>query len=114
VITASSHDSLANKGTAFKAYFLQMAKVQDPFAMSNVLSTIGILAIITNSLIIVKFGRRRVLLMTGLLCCGLLQLIVAVVYDKQPGTTTTGKVIISLSCLYMFSYNVGTQSRQRL
>lgn len=90
---------------AYKAYFLTMAKVSDPFAMSNVLSCIGILAILANSLIIVKFGRRRVLLMTGLVLCGILQLIVAVVYDKQPGTKRTGRIIVAFSCLYMFCYN---------
>jgi hypothetical protein len=90
---------------AYKAYFLTMAKVANPFAMSNVLSCIGILAIIANSLIIVRFGRRRVLLMTGLLLCGVLQLIVAVIYDKQPGTKRTGIIIVAFSCLYMFCYN---------
>ncbi|KAF2688509.1 monosaccharide transporter-like protein [Lentithecium fluviatile CBS 122367] len=90
---------------AYKAYFLTMAKVSNPFAMSNVLSCIGILAIIANSLIIVKFGRRRVLLMVGLLLCGVLQLIVAVIYDKQPGTKRTGTIIVAFSCLYMFCYN---------
>ncbi|KAF2183949.1 general substrate transporter [Zopfia rhizophila CBS 207.26] len=90
---------------AYKAYFFAMAKVSDPFAMTNVLSTIGLLAIIANSLIIVRFGRRRVLLMTGLLCCGILQLIIAIAYEKQPGTRTIGKVLVALSCLYMFSYN---------
>ncbi|KAF2640727.1 monosaccharide transporter-like protein [Massarina eburnea CBS 473.64] len=90
---------------AYKAYFLTMAKVTNPFAMSNVLSTIGIIAIIANSLIIIRFGRRRVLLMTGLLLCGLLQLIIAIVYMKQPGTKSTGMVIVALSCIYMFSYN---------
>jgi len=90
---------------AYKAYFLTMAKVSNPFAMSNVLSCIGILAIIANSLIIVKFGRRRILLMTGLLLCGILQLIVAVIYQKQPGTKRTGTIIVAFSCLYMFCYN---------
>ncbi|KAL5442828.1 hypothetical protein PMIN06_008895 [Paraphaeosphaeria minitans] len=82
-----------------------MAKVSNPFAMSNVLSCIGILAILANSLIIVKFGNRRVLLMTGLLVCGILQIIIAIVHDKQPGTKNTGKIIVALSSLYMFSYN---------
>ncbi|KAF2878500.1 monosaccharide transporter-like protein [Massariosphaeria phaeospora] len=90
---------------AYKAYFFTMAKVTDPFAMTNVLSCIGIVAIIANSLIIVKYGRRRVLLMTGLIGCGVLQLIIAVVYTKQPGTKRTGTVIVALSCIYMFSYN---------
>ncbi|CAI6333737.1 unnamed protein product [Periconia digitata] len=90
---------------AFKAYFLQMSRVNNPFAMSNVLSTIGIIAILANTLIIVKFGRRRVLLMTGLLLCGILQLIIALVYLKNPGTKQTGMIIVALSCIYMFSYN---------
>ncbi|KAF2262924.1 monosaccharide transporter-like protein [Lojkania enalia] len=90
---------------AYKAYFFTMAKVSNPFAMTNVLSTIGLLAIISNSLIIVKYGRRRILLMTGLILCGILQLIIAITYDKKPGTTTTGTVLVALSCLYMFSYN---------
>ncbi|PKS12581.1 hypothetical protein jhhlp_000789 [Lomentospora prolificans] len=90
---------------AYKAYFFTMARVSDPFAMSNVLSTIGIIAILMNSLIVVRFGRRRVLLMTGLIGCCILQLIIAIVYHKEPGTTTTGKVIVALSCLYMMSYN---------
>ncbi|MAD85009.1 MAG: hypothetical protein CL912_18780 [Deltaproteobacteria bacterium] len=83
-----------------------MAKVADPFGMSCVLSTIGLLALIINSLFVVRYGRRRVLLMTGLLVCGVLQLIIAVVYDKNPGTKSTGRVIVALTSLYMFSYNV--------
>jgi len=82
-----------------------MAKVSNPFAMSNVLSCIGIIAIIANSLIIVRFGNRRVLLMTGLLLCGILQIIIASVYHRKPGAKSTGTVIVALSCLYMFSYN---------
>jgi hypothetical protein len=82
-----------------------MAKVTNPFAMTNVLSCMGLIAIILNSLIIVKYGRRRVLLMTGLLFCGVLQLIIAIVYTKQPGTKSTGNVTVGLSCIYLFSYN---------
>jgi hypothetical protein len=82
-----------------------MARVDDPFAMSNVLSTGGLLAIILNSLIVVRFGRRRLMLISGLLFCGLLQLIIAVVYQVNPGQSSTGKVIVALSSIYMFSYN---------
>lgn len=82
-----------------------MAKVQDAFAMSCVLSAVGLVAIVANSLIIVRYGRRRVLLMSGLITCGILQLIVAIVYAKAPGQISTGKVLVALSCLYMMSYN---------
>ena len=98
-------DTNSDFDLAYKAYFFTIAKVSNPFAMTNVLSCIGIIAIIANSLIIVKFGRRRVLLMTGLLVCGILQLIIAITYSKKPGTKDTGRVIVALSCLYMFSYN---------
>ncbi|KAH7392958.1 monosaccharide transporter-like protein [Pyrenochaeta sp. MPI-SDFR-AT-0127] len=90
---------------AFKAYFLQMAKVSDPFAMSNVLSAISICAFIANSFIVVRFGDRRILLMTGLLVCGILQLIIATVYHQKPGAKSTGKVTVGLTGIYMFSYN---------
>lgn len=83
-----------------------MAKVANPFAMGCVLSAIGLFAIVLNSLIVVRYGRRRILLMSGLGICGVLQLIVAIVYDKNPGAKATGEVLVALSCLYMMSYNV--------
>lgn len=82
-----------------------MAKVSDPFAMSNVLSAISILAFVANSFIVVRFGNRRILLMTGLSVCGILQLIIAVVYHQYPGAKSTGKVTVGLTAIYMFSYN---------
>ena len=83
-----------------------MARVSNAFAMSCVLSAVGLVAILINSLIVVRYGRRRVLLMSGLIVCGLLQLIIAITYDKKPGATVTGTVLVALSSLYMMSYNV--------
>jgi hypothetical protein len=82
-----------------------MAHVSDPFAMSNVLSATAILAFVANSLIVVRFGNRRVLLMTGLLICGILQLIIATVFHQYPNAKSTGKVTVGLTAIYMFSYN---------
>ncbi|RYP77498.1 hypothetical protein DL771_001071 [Monosporascus sp. 5C6A] len=90
---------------SYKAYFFTMARVPNPFAMSCVFSTVGLMALVANSLIIVRYGRRRVLLMSGLITCGILQLIIAIVYDQNPGTAQTGKVIIGLSTMYISSYN---------
>jgi len=94
---------------AYKAYFFTMAGVQNAFGMTCVLSAVGITAIIFNSLIVVRYGRRRVLLMCGFMGCGILQLIIAIVYSKHPGTSKTGMVIVALSCLYMFCYNVSRE-----
>ncbi|KAK2674603.1 Major facilitator, sugar transporter-like [Fusarium oxysporum f. sp. vasinfectum] len=90
---------------AYKAYFFAMAKVQDPFAMSNVLSMAGMLAIIANVCIVVRYGRRRVLLLCGLITAGFFQLIIAIVYDHNPGAIVTGKVLVALSCFYMMAFN---------
>jgi len=91
---------------AYKAYFFAMARVTNAFAMSCVLSAVGLAAIILNACIVVRYGRRRVLLMSGLTVCGILQLIIAITYDKKPAATVTGQVLVALSCLYMMSYNV--------
>lgn len=82
-----------------------MSKVPNPFGMSNVLSAMGILAIFFNSLIVVRYGRRRVIIMIGLALCGIFQLIIATVYDKHPGTKSTGQVLVGFTCVYMMSYN---------
>ncbi|KAI1862933.1 hypothetical protein JX265_008979 [Neoarthrinium moseri] len=95
---------------AFKTYFLTMAKVSNPFAMSIIISIAGLIAIALNAGIVVRYGRRRVLLMVGLIGCGCLQLIIAVVYDQNPDAVETGRVLVALSCLYMMGYSgmVGT------
>lgn len=98
---------------AYKAYFFGMAHVENPFGMSCVLSALGLVAILLNSAIVVRYGRRRVFLMSGLVLCGIFQLITAVVYDKNPGTKATGKVLVGLACVYMMSYNVSTQQQRQ-
>jgi hypothetical protein len=93
---------------AYKAYFFAMAQVSDPFAMSNVLSMAGLIAIMANAFIVVRWGRRRIFLFYGCIIAGCFQLIIAVTYDKNPGSPDTGKVLVALSCLYMVAYNVST------
>src|SRR5262245_51367916 len=90
-----------------------MAKVANPFGMSCVLSAMGLVAIIANICIVVRYGRRRVLLMSGLTLCGILQLAVALTYQTHPGTASTGTAIAVLSGLYMMSYNVSAPTEQR-
>ncbi|KAF4439877.1 monosaccharide transporter [Fusarium acutatum] len=102
---AIDNERALSKGVAYKAYFFAMAKVQDPFAMSNVLSMAGMLAIIANVCIVVRYGRRRVLLLCGLITAGFFQLIIAIVYDHKPGAIVTGKVLVALSCFYMMAFN---------
>lgn len=78
----------------------------DPFAMSNVIGACGLVSIIINALLIVRYGRRRVWLIGGLVSCGILQIIMAVVYDTRPGLFSTGKVIVALSSVQIAVYQV--------
>ncbi|USP78248.1 general substrate transporter [Curvularia clavata] len=87
---------------AYGTYFFQMANVGSPFMNTCILTAVGVLVITVNSCVISKIGRRRVFLVTGLLICGVTQIIIAAVYHANPGTTTTGKVILSfLSALQL-------------
>ncbi|KAF4832979.1 Major facilitator-type transporter ecdD [Colletotrichum tropicale] len=90
---------------AYKAYFFTIARVEHPFAMTNVLSTCGLLAIIANALVVVRYGRRRVFLLSGLILSGCFQLIMAITFDKHPNTVSTGNLLVAISCLFMIAYN---------
>ncbi|KAL7778153.1 hypothetical protein CFE70_004829 [Pyrenophora teres f. teres 0-1] len=90
---------------AYGTYFFQMAQVGSPFMNSCILVAVGVVAIMVNSSVISKIGRRRVFLMTGLSICGITQIIIAAVYHVHPGTTETGKVIVGLSVIYIIGYN---------
>ncbi|PSK37285.1 hypothetical protein B9Z65_2027 [Elsinoe australis] len=90
---------------AYGTYFFQMANVGKPFENAVILTSIGVFAILVNSAVVTKFGRRRVFLMTGLSICGVLQLLVAVIYTVAPTARGAAKSLVALTCLYMVSYN---------
>ncbi|KAF2202429.1 MFS monosaccharide transporter-like protein [Delitschia confertaspora ATCC 74209] len=90
---------------AYGTYFFEMAHVGNAFQNSCILTAVGVIAIIINSSIISKFGRRRVFLMVGMAFCGVTQLVVACVYDTSPNTSKTGKIIVAMSVLYIMGYN---------
>ncbi|KAI2641327.1 MFS monosaccharide transporter-like protein [Xylaria nigripes] len=90
---------------SYGTYFFEMANVGAPFANSCIIAGIGVAAIVFNTLIVTKFGRRRIMMITGFVFCGLAQLILAIVYTVEPGTQKTGKVIVGLSVIYIVSYN---------
>ena len=69
-----------------------MAAVGSPFENACILTGVGVIAIMINSAVITRWGRRRLFLVTGMILCGVAQLIVAIVYDKQGGSESTGKV----------------------
>ncbi|KAF4546292.1 MFS monosaccharide transporter [Lasiodiplodia theobromae] len=90
---------------AYGTYFFEMAHIGDAFRNSCILTGVGVVAIVINTFVISRFGRRRVFLMAGMFLCGATQLIIAVVYTVKPGTVQTGKVIVGLSVVYIVGYN---------
>lgn len=91
--------------TRYGTYFFQMAGVGKPFENAVVLVTVGVIAIIINTMVITKYGRRRVFLVSGLLLCGVVQLIIAAVYDAQPTADSTLKLIVAMTVIYILGYN---------
>jgi len=90
---------------AYGTYFFEMANVGNPFMNACILVAVGVVAILVNLGIMVRYGRRRLFLTWGLVICGFCQLIIAIVYQKQPGTKATGKVIVAISVIYIVVYN---------
>lgn len=90
---------------SYGTYFFEMANVGNAFENSCILTGTGVAALLFNALVITKYGRRRVMMMSGFVVCGLSQLIMAIVYTIEPGTPKTGKVIVGLSVIYIVAYN---------
>lgn len=82
-----------------------MANVGNPFENSCILNGVGTAALLANSLIITRYGRRRLFMMAGLIACGIMQLAMAIQYSREPGTRKSGKVLVGLSVIYVVAYN---------
>ena len=63
------------------------------------------IAIIINSFLVTRIGRRRPMLIIGLALCGVTQLIVALLYQAKPGAESTSKAIVGISVIYICAYN---------
>ncbi|KAK6384203.1 hypothetical protein LTR65_009775 [Meristemomyces frigidus] len=88
---------------AYGTYFFEMAG--KPFENSVALTTVGVVAIVVNTCIITRFGRRRVMLITGLILCAITMLIIAAVDTAAPKAESTKKLIVGISVVYIAGYN---------
>jgi MFS transporter, SP family, sugar:H+ symporter len=86
-------------------YFFAMAGVGKAFENSVILVAVGVVAIIINTCVITRWGRRRVFLVSGLLLCGVVQLIIAALYTVNPTSPSTLKAIVGLTIVYIMGYN---------
>ncbi|KAI1329521.1 MFS monosaccharide transporter-like protein [Xylariaceae sp. FL0255] len=90
---------------AYGTYFFEMANVGNAFENSCILTGVGVAALIINTAITTKYGRRRVMMFFGLIICAITQLIMAIIYTIEPGTQRAGKALVGLSIVYIVSYN---------
>ncbi|KAK5118700.1 hypothetical protein LTR85_007906 [Meristemomyces frigidus] len=90
---------------AYGTYFFEMAGVGKPFENSVALVTVGVFAIIVNTCIITRYGRRRVMLISGLILCAITMLIIAAVDTAAPNAESTKKLIVGISVIYILGYN---------
>lgn len=90
---------------AYGTYFFEMAGVGDAFQNSVILVAVGVIIMIINACIIVRWGRRRVMLISGLMLCGIVQLVIAAIYDAMPTNESVLKAVVGLSVVYIIGYN---------
>ncbi|GAB1315359.1 Major facilitator-type transporter ecdD (Fragment) [Madurella fahalii] len=90
---------------AYGTYFFQMAGIGNAFENACILISVAVVAILVNSALVTHFGRRRVFLISGMLLCGVAQLLTAVIYHVNPGAKSTGQAIVGLSVVYILGYN---------
>ncbi|OTA84294.1 hypothetical protein M434DRAFT_377913 [Hypoxylon sp. CO27-5] len=90
---------------SYGTYFFEMANVGNAFENSCILTGVGVAALLATTLLITKFGRRRLMMMTGFTLCGISQLIIAVIYTVHPNTENSGKALVGMSVIYIIAYN---------
>jgi len=83
-----------------------MAGIGNPFENTCILNGVAIVAILLNCALITHYGRRRVMLTTGLVFCGITQLLIAAIYNARPGETSTSQAVVAFTVLYLFGFNV--------
>ncbi|KAI1637835.1 putative maltose permease [Biscogniauxia mediterranea] len=90
---------------SYGTYFFEMANVGNAFENSCILTGVGVAALLANSFLITRFGRRRVMMILGFTFCGLSQLVMAVVYTVEPNTERSGKILVGMSVVYIVAYS---------
>ncbi|KAL7629814.1 hypothetical protein AAE478_001337 [Parahypoxylon ruwenzoriense] len=90
---------------SYGTYFFEMANVGNAFENACILTGVGVAALLATALLITKFGRRRLMMITGFILCGISQLIIAIIYTVHPNTESSGKALVGMSVLYIIAYN---------
>jgi MFS transporter, SP family, sugar:H+ symporter len=90
--------------SSYKTYFFQVAKSENPFVDSIIVTTVS-LAGATAGLFTNRFVGRRPALIFGFSVQAVLMLVIAAVWTTNPGTVTTGKVIVGMVIIFQCLYS---------
>ncbi|KAI0832289.1 putative maltose permease [Hypoxylon sp. FL0890] len=90
---------------SYGTYFFEMANVGNAFENSCILTGVGVAALLATTFLITKFGRRRLMMITGFILCGISQLIIAIIYTVHPNAESSGKALVGMSVIYIIAYN---------
>jgi hypothetical protein len=96
----------------YTTYFLTIAGVDNAFAMSVMITCIGLAGCIF-SLAFTRYVDRRVVIIIGCSACALCQLFMAVVWTVHPGSKVAGKCVVAFISLFTFFYVAYCKSTPR-
>jgi len=87
----------------YTTYFLTIAGVENAFAMSVMITCIGLLGCLF-SIGFTRYIDRRTVIIIGCGACALCQLFMAVVWTVYPGSKVAGKCVVAFISLFTFFY----------
>ncbi|KAH6718166.1 MFS transporter [Leptodontidium sp. MPI-SDFR-AT-0119] len=87
----------------YTTYFLTIAGVTNAFAMSVMITCIGLLGCIF-SLGFTRYVDRRTVMIIGCGACAICQLCMAIVWSVTPGSVVAGKCVVAFISLFTFFY----------
>ena len=87
----------------YTTYFLVISGVKQPFAYSILVTCTGLIGVLV-SFCFVRLIDRRTVMLVGISACAICQLVPAIAWTKNPGTESTGKVVVAFIALFTFFY----------
>lgn len=97
----------------YTTYFLTIAGVENAFAMSVMITCIGLLGCLF-SIGFTRYVDRRTVMIIGCGACAICQLCMAIVWSAKPGSVVAGKCVVAFISLFTFFYVAYCKSHYRL
>ncbi|KAF2265867.1 MFS transporter [Lojkania enalia] len=87
----------------YTTYYLEKAKVSDPFGFSIMTTCCGIIGVLFSFFYVRKVDRRDIMIY-GCLGCGLFQLMPAVAWTVAPNSQQAANAVVASVALFKFAY----------